>query len=72
LKSQNITGEVIDKLYNSLYVYTYGINNTFSEILALTKTSEHASKKIINSFWKAFIKLLEGCTSYRTAFQVIE
>jgi hypothetical protein len=29
LKSQNISQEVIDKIYNSLYVYTYGINNTF-------------------------------------------
>ncbi len=39
LKSQNIPGDFIDKLYNSLYVYTHGINNTFSDILALTKTS---------------------------------
>lgn len=29
LKSQNISAEAIDKIYNSLYVYTYGINNTF-------------------------------------------
>lgn len=72
LKSQNISGEVVDKLYNSLYVYTYGINNTFTELLSLTKASEHAERKIVNSFWRAFIKLLEGCTSYRTAFQVIE
>ena len=30
LRSQNIDDELIEKLYNSLYVYTYGINNTFS------------------------------------------
>jgi hypothetical protein len=59
-------------LYNSLYVYTYGINNTFTELLTLTKVSEHAERKILNSFWRAFIKLLEGCTSFRTTFQVIE
>ena len=34
--------------------------------------SEHAEKKIVNNFWKAFIKLLESCTSFRTTFQIIE
>lgn len=29
LKSQNISVELIDKMYHSLYVYTYGINHTF-------------------------------------------
>jgi hypothetical protein len=42
LRSQNIANETIDKLYNSLYVYTYGINNTFEEIMSLTKSNEHA------------------------------
>jgi hypothetical protein len=26
----------------------------------------------VNNFWRAFIKLLEGCTSYRTTFQIVE
>ncbi len=37
-----MSGDLIDKLYNSLYVYTYGINNTFNEIVSLTKVNEHA------------------------------
>jgi len=41
LRSQNISPDAIDKLYNSLYIYTYGINNTFEEILSLTKLSEY-------------------------------
>lgn len=27
---------------------------------------------ILNNFWKAFIKLLEGCTSFQTTFQKVE
>jgi hypothetical protein len=72
LKSQNMSPETIDKIYNSLYVYTYGINHTFEEILSLTKMNEHAEKKIVDNFWKAFIRLLEGCTSFQTTFQIIE
>jgi len=37
LKTQNISEDTIAKLYNSLYVYTHGIDNLFKEMLALTK-----------------------------------
>jgi len=40
--------------------------------MALTRANEHLDKKVIDHFWKAFIKLLEGCTSFRTTFQVVE
>jgi hypothetical protein len=72
LRSQNVSHEVIDKIYNSLYIYTYGISNTFNEVIELTKSGEHMEQRIISNFWKAFIKLLEGCTSFQTTFQVIE
>ena len=29
LRTQNIAPEAIDKLYNSLYIYTHGIDNVF-------------------------------------------
>ena len=32
---------------------------------------DNMEKKVLNNFWKAFLRLLEGCTSFRTAQQVI-
>ena len=70
LLSQNIPASVIDKLYNSLYIYTHGINNIFSELLQYIKTANNHD--LLSNFWRAFVKLLEGCTSYQTVFQEVE
>lgn len=70
LLSQNIPASVIDKLYNSLYIYTHGINNIFAELLQFIKTSNNHD--LLGNFWRAFVKLLEGCTSYQTVFQEVE
>ena len=67
LQSQNIPAEIINKLYNNLYIYSHGINNIFTEIMQFV--NETKSKDLLNNFWRAFIKLLEGCTSYQTVFQ---
>ena len=39
LRSQNISHEGIEKIYNSLYIYTYGINAAFSDVVSLTKNN---------------------------------
>jgi hypothetical protein len=74
LKSQNIPVEIIDRLYNTLFIYTHGINNIFTELLSFVKTSTDEDPKdsrILSNFWKCFVKLLEGCTSFQTTFQKV-
>ncbi len=33
---------------------------------------EGKDSRIVASFWKCFVKLLEGCTSFQTSFQKVE
>ena len=37
LQSQNISAEKVEKLYQSLYIYTHGINQVFKELLLFIK-----------------------------------
>ena len=42
LQSQNIPSEVIEKMYNNLYIYTHGINNIFSDLSKYVKSTKNS------------------------------
>lgn len=49
---QNISLEEIDKLYHSLYIYTYGFRRVLADLLRDSDT-------MIIKFWRVFLKLIE-------------
>ena len=54
-------------------MYTHGIDNVFKEMVSMASAKEDSvQRKVLNNFWKAFLRLLEGCTSLRTTQQLIE
>lgn len=51
LLGQNIPMEDIDKLYHSLYIYSYGFGKVLSDLLNENET-------MVLKFWRVFLKLI--------------
>lgn len=53
-----------------MYIYSHGIGTVFEEV-GKYKTAT-GNGELVNNFWRAFVRLMENCTSYQTVFQEIE
>lgn len=65
LLGQSISLEEVDKLYHSLYIYSYGMKKVLGDLLS-------NNEEMILRFWRVFLKLIEKSSEFQNLFSVID
>jgi hypothetical protein len=57
LLAQNISNEEVDKLYQSLFMYSHGLRKVIGSIL-------NNNEEMVIRFWRVFLKLIEKSSEF--------